>query len=320
MRLGTRVVTALSPFPPASNLLLVITLFTLLFISVLSDRDYYEVLGLARGAGSSEIKKAYRQLSLKYHPDKNPSEDAAHKFAEVRTAYEVLSDEDKKKIYDMHGEEGLKRHEQNGGGGGFDDMFSQFGFGGGFPGFGGRRRREEELRTPDVRVPLRVSLRQLYQGDTFDSTYYRQVMCMRAGECEKQCPECAGPGVMIRTQQLAPGFVQQVQVRDDKCIARGKCWNRNCKACPNGPTEQEGTRIHIELTKGMRDGETLVFDEVADEAVGHKPGDLVMVIETTPHADFTRRNDDLYMTMDIPLVDALAGFETTFPHLDGHEV
>ncbi|CAM9990439.1 unnamed protein product [Ectocarpus sp. 12 AP-2014] len=284
-----------------------------LVVLVSGQKDLYEVLGLGRGASSSEIKKAYRQLSLKYHPDKNPSEDAAARFAEVASAYEVLSDEEKRDTYDRFGEEGLKRTEQGGSADPFGDMFSHFGFGGG-------RRQREESRTPNVEIPLRVSLRQLYEGDTFDTVYVRQAMCVGAGQCEKNCKDCQGPGIAVRMHQLGPGFVQQVQIRDDNCIARGKCWKKNCSACPKGPTQQEEVILTAEVQKGMRDRDTIVFEEVADEMIGHRAGHLVFIIETLVHPDFTRRNDDLHMDMEIPLVEALSGFEVNFKHLDGHMV
>lgn len=285
-----------------------------LAVLVTGNRDLYEVLGLGRGASSAEIKKAYRQLSLKYHPDKNPSDDAAAKFAEVASAYEILSDEEKRDTYDRYGEEGLKRSEQGGSADPFGDMFSHFGFG------GGRRQRDEERRTPNVEIPLRLSLRQLYMGDSFDTVYVRQAMCVGAAQCEKKCKDCAGPGIAVRMHQLGPGFMQQVQIRDDNCIARGKCWKRPCSACPNGPTSQEEVVLTAEVQRGMRDRDTIIFEEVADEQIGHKAGDLVFIVETLPHPDFSRRNDDLHMDMDISLVDALSGFDISFQHLDGHEI
>mmetsp|Transcript_20775 Transcript_20775/g.30762 ORF Transcript_20775/g.30762 Transcript_20775/m.30762 type:complete len:369 (+) Transcript_20775:78-1184(+) len=288
-------------------------LLTLVF--ALAGRDFYEILGVSRGASESEIKKAYRQLSLKYHPDKNKSEDAATKFAEIVSAYEVLSDSEKRSTYDNFGEEGLKRQEQQGGNGGdpWDGFFSNFGF-------SGHRRRDEVPRTSDVVLPLRVSLKQLYTGDILEANFVRQVMCMRSSECEKTCKECVGPGVAMRTQQIAPGFVQQMQTRDERCISRGKCWKKNCAACPNGPTEAESMPTTIEVAKGLRDGERIVFEEAADEAVGHKAGDLILTIDTLPHPEFTRRGNDLFITMEIQLLEALVGFERTIIHLDGHPV
>ncbi|KAG5190573.1 heat shock protein 40 [Tribonema minus] len=287
-------------------------------LAVAAARDFYAILGLKKTASDSEIKKAYRQLSLKYHPDKNKSEDAATHFAEVASAYEVLSDPDKRSTYDNYGEEGLKQQEQQRGSGGRGDAWDNF-FGD-FGGFPGQRARDEVPRTANVEVPLRVSLRQLYSGDAFEASFVRQVMCLRAAECEKRCPECMGPGVAMRTQKIAPGFVQQIQMRDDRCVARGKCWNKRCTACPNGPTEPESVPLTVEVQKGMQDGEHIVFEESADEAAGHKPGDLVLTIDTLPHAEFARHGDDLFMEMDIDLLDALVGFETGFAHLDGRRV
>jgi DnaJ-class molecular chaperone len=123
-------------------------------------------------------------------------------------------------------------------------MFGSFGFN-----FGGRSHRADERRTPNVIMPLRVSLRQLYVGEVFEATYVRQVVCVRASECETKCQECAGQGIAVKMQQLGPGFVQQVQMRDDRCIARGKCWNKRCKACPSGPTEQETIDIQVTLQR-----------------------------------------------------------------------
>ena len=230
--------------------------------------DFYKLLGIKRSATQKEIKKAYRSKSLEYHPDKNKEEGAAEKFAEIAYAYEVLTDEEKKNIYDRHGEEGLKQHEQRqgqgGGHGGFDDIFSHFGFN--FGGGGGHRQREQT--TPNVNIPLRVSLKQLYLGDTIEVEYVRQTLCVNWQECMKTNQECQGPGVKVRMQQIAPGFVQQVQQRDERCVARGKMWSSNCRACPNGQTQSEKIELTIDLQKGMYPGEPITFEGVADE----KPG------------------------------------------------
>jgi len=301
-------------------ILLVMMPFTL-WKAAAQDRDFYKILGVSRKASDKEIKKAYRKLSLQYHPDKNPSEDASSKFADVAAAYECLSDEEKRKTYDRYGEEGLQKMEarQNAGGGGdpFSSMFEAFGFGG----FGGRRGRGDgERRTPDLTLPLRVSLRQLYLGDIFDMTYIREVLCTNHGECEKNCPDCHGPGVRVKTQQLAPGFVQQVQASDPNCVARGKCWRRGCKACPNGQTETEQISLTVDLAPGLAEGDNIRFEGVASEQIGHIPGDLVLLVAPIRHEYFERRGDDLHTTINIPLKDALVGFSTEIDHLDGHKV
>jgi DnaJ-class molecular chaperone len=279
--------------------------------------DYYKLLGVSRDATIKEIKKAYRQKSLEFHPDKNKEETAAEKFAEIARAYEVLSDEDKKNIYDRHGEEGLKQHEQQQGGGGgpgggFDDIFSHF-FGG-----GGRRRGDEEVRTASVTLPLQLTLEQLYKGETIEVEYERQVLCLNWEMCMKAAPECESAGVRVVRQQVAPGFVQQFQQRDPRCIARGKQWKADCKACPE-TTHPETISLTVEVPPGHRPKEKITFEGVTDELPGHTPGDLHFVIVEEPHDVYHRDRDDLYKTIEIPLVDALTGFSLTLHHLDDKE-
>ena len=283
-----------------------------------AGHDYYKILGVSKSASSADIKRAYRKLSLKYHPDKNSAPDAAAKFADIAAAYDVLSDPDKRQTYDRGGEEAVKLQEQRGNQPATDpfSIFEQFGFGG--FGMGGGRRGEE--RTPNVDIPVRVSLKQLYVGEILDVSYARQVLCVAASSCQKNNNECQGPGVKIKMQQIMPGFVQQVQVHDSSCVARGKSWQSKCKACPKGMTEEEEIELSLDIHPGMSDGETLKFEQVADELPGHIPGDLVFHIQQSPHELFTRKGDHLYMSMSITLLDSLVGFSKTFQHLDGHEV
>jgi DnaJ-class molecular chaperone len=266
--------------------------------------DFYKLLGISRDATHKEVKKAYRQKSLEFHPDKNKAEGAAEKFAEINRAYEVLSDEEKRKIYDTHGEEGLKQHESRssgGGGGGFDPFEEFFGFGG----FGGgRRQRDQEQTTPNVDIPLQLTLEQLYSGATFEVTYIREVLCLKWEMCMKVNQECQGPGIRVKRQQIAPGFVQQVQQHDDRCVARGKMWLSNCSDCPK-KTEAEKIDLTIDVTKGMRNRESVTFEGVADEKPGYKAGDLNFIIMEQDHPEYRRDGDHLYKTMEIPLVDAL---------------
>lgn len=274
--------------------------------SLAQAEDFYKLLGVSRDAAKKDIKKAYRQKSLEYHPDKNKEEGAAEKFAEINRAYEVLSDEAKREIYDRHGEEGLKQHEAReagggGGGGGFDPFEQFFGFGG----FGGQRQRQDqEQRTPNVDVPLQLTLEQMYSGATFEVTYIRQVLCLKWEMCMKTNQECQGPGIRVKRQQIAPGFVQQVQQHDDRCVSRGKMWLTNCSECPS-KTEAEKIDLTVDVTKGIRDRESITFEGVADEKPGYKPGDLNFVVMEAPHPDYHREGDHLYKTMEIPLVDAL---------------
>lgn len=299
-------------------------LFSILLVCIVyyasAGKDYYKILGVSKAATAAELKKAYRKLSLKYHPDKNPAPDASEKFAELSVAYDVLSDPEKREAYNRGGEDAVKMQEQRENTPASDpfSIFEHFGFGG-FGGGGGRRQQEEQ-RTPNVEIPVRVSLRQLYVGEVLDVEYVRQVVCVEANTCQKQNKDCQGPGIKVRMQQLAPGFVQQVQVSDPSCVARGKSWKSPCKACPNGMTEQEEISLTVDIQAGMKDGDTIKFDQVADEAVGHIPGDLIFTIVQATHSLFRRQGDDLHMGFTISLLESLVGFSKTIEHLDGHKV
>jgi len=278
--------------------------------------DFYKLLGISRKATNKEIKKSYRQKSLEFHPDKNKSEGAADKFAQINRAYEALMNEETRSIYDQHGEEGLKRHEdggRGGGGGGFDPFEAFFG-----NGFGGRQRREQEQTTPNVDIPLQLTLEEMYKGVVLEVTYIRQVLCLKWEMCMKTNQACQGPGISVRRQQIAPGFVQQVQARDDRCVARGKMWLDNCSDCKS-QTEAEKIELTIDAFKGIRDGEAITFEDVADEKPGYKPGDLNFVMVEKDHSEYHREGDNLYKSMSIPLVDALTGFSLTLKQLDGEE-
>jgi len=294
------------------------TIFAQLCAVVFCGDDYYKTLGVKRNASSKDIKKAYRKMSLEFHPDKNRNEGASDKFAEVARAYEVLHDDDKRHTYDLHGEEGLKKEEamDNQGGGGFGgggfDPFEQF-FGG-----GNRRQRDDsDRKTPDVTLPLHLTLQQLYEGEVLEVEYVRQVLCTNWRDCTQDQKDCSGPGVRTRMQQLAPGFVQQIQQEDSRCISRGKMWKKNCKACPKGQTEQETIKLTIDVNKGMRHDEPIVFEGVTDEKVGMTAGDLIFLIKEQNIEGTTRDGDHLYRQMEIPLVDALVGFKRTLTNIDG---
>jgi len=268
-------------------------------ISLATAADFYSLLGISKKATKKEVKKAYRQKSLEHHPDKGGD---ANKFQEIARAYEVLSDEDKRNIYDRHGEAGLKQHEERGGGGGgdpFEDMFSQFGFG------GGRGRRDDGIRRTDsVEIPLKLTLKQFYTGEIMEVQYIREVLCKNWDDCLRTDNECSGPGIKITRQQIAPGFVQQVQINDPKCIARGKSWRANCKACPQ-KTETEKIELTIDVSKGMRPGERVTFEGVTDEKPGFSAGDLHFVLVEVGDSEYHRDGDHLYLNREIALVHAL---------------
>ena len=293
-----------------------------------NKRNYYDVLGVGRDAGKRELKRAFRKLSLKYHPDKNPGDESAKdKFTEVAAAYETLSDPEKKRVYDQHGEEGLEELQKRGSGGGDPfDLFSQMGFN-----FGGRRKRrggDDERRGEDVELPLRVTLEDIYNGREQPYKMRKQVLCPHCrgtgakdpDKDIKKCRRCKGKGVVIERHQLGPGFVQQVQTPCRDCNGKGKIVTRKCPHCAGEKLIPGWSNLVLVIERGMPEGEKIVFENEADEHPDHNAGHLVFVVQTTPHARFTREGDDLRLHMRIPLLDALVGFSRDVEHLDGRTV
>jgi DnaJ-related protein SCJ1 len=304
-------------------------LFLVGFIAILAlldtvdaGKDFYKALGVPRDASLKQIKKAYRELSLKYHPDKNPGDEAAaQKFVEIGNAYEVLSDDDKRRKYDQFGEEGLKGNQGGGGFGNPFDIFSNFGFG------GGGRQEPQERRSPSVEMPFEVTLRDLYVGKEITIGQKKQILCPKCrGTGGKdpndvqQCPDCRGSGTKVYTQQLGPGFMTQTQRTCDRCGGKGKLVKATCPHCKGSKVAMESDTITVDVERGMPDGHKIVFSQEADEIPEHVPGDVTFRIVTLPHKRFTRNVHDLHTKMTISLLEALVGFSKTFRHLDDHTV
>src|SRR3989338_578074 len=183
------------------------------------DRDFYRLLGVERGASAAQIKKAYRQATLKYHPDKNPgNQEIAEKFSQITAAYEVLSDAEKRKVYDQHGEEGLAKNaaRKNNPGMNFGDIFSNF--------FGQQNGGQQAEKVgPSVEIPLLVSLEEIYNGATISIIHRKQTMCpvchghgTERPEDVQRCPDCNGQGQRVVQRQLGPGMFTRSQVACDR--------------------------------------------------------------------------------------------------------
>jgi len=278
-------------------------------------RDFYKILDVPSNASKRQIKRAFRKLSLKYHPDK--CEDCKEKFTDVNAAYECLSDDSKREAYDSVGrdEERFKEWEKQGGGrGGFNPFEDFFGF-------GGRGRNDDQTpKAGSTRMILDVDLTTLYVGDFIEMRFYRNVLCPRVDECEISDGGCIRAGVRKTTRRIGPGFVQQIEDNDSRCVARGKRYKERCQACPEGPTVQDVIPITVDILPGMKDGQELIYEEQADESIGHLAGDLIVVLRQTRHPQFVRDGDNLKLRLAIDLADALVGFETTVKHVDGHDV
>lgn len=286
-----------------------------------SDTKLYDALGVSKNATESEIRKAYRKMALKYHPDRNPgNEEAQEKFKEVAHAYEVLSDPEKRRIYDMYGEEGLS----GGGGGGFGgdgfDLFSAF-FGG-----GGRSRPRGPQKGQDVVHALKVSLEELYNGATRKIRVTRTRICKSCdgvGATKKDavldCSSCNGTGRKVSIHQVAPGFVQQVSQTCSDCQGQGKRIDDRfqCKTCKGRKVVSDVKNLEVHIDPGMSDRQKITFENEADERPGVIAGDIIFVLQMKEHPVFERRGKDLYMKKNINLSEALTGMEFKLNHLDG---
>lgn len=285
---------------------------------MVKDTKYYDALGVSPSCNESQLKKAYYKLAKAYHPDKNP--EAGDKFKEISHAYEVLSDPQKRGVYDRLGEEGL-----SGDGAshmGAEDLFSQL-FGGGMFGGGQRRQPSGPRRGKDVGHVLKVTLTDLYCGKVSQLKLSKSVLCSK---CEgrggkpgavKVCSSCQGQGFKVVIRQIGP-MVQQAQVTCDDCQGEGEMVNKadRCGDCQGAKTVSQSKVLEVHIEKGMEDGTRIPFEGEGDQAPGILPGSVIIVLEQKPHEFFQRKKNDLYYDCKIPLVTALTGGQFSIRHLD----
>lgn len=273
--------------------LILLTMIT----AAIAGRDFYKILNVPKKATTEQIKKAYRKLAKKYHPDVNKDDpDAAKKFQDIGAAHEVLTDEQKRKTYDRHGEEGLKEGNDAG------DFGDMFGFGSMF-GFGGNQKPgEREIpRGGDVVVDLDVTLEELYNGQFVEVVRYKPVAKTTSGTRQCNCRQ------EMKTIQLGPGRFQMMQ-------------QQVCDECPNVKMVNEERVLEVEIEQGMVHGQEHPFIAEGEPHIDGEPGDLKFRIVELKHPQFERRGHDLYTNVTIPLQDALTGFDISIRHLDGHQV
>ncbi|KAJ1734470.1 DnaJ- protein scj1 [Coemansia sp. Benny D160-2] len=289
-------------------------------------KDYYKILGVSREASTQEIKRQYKTLSRKHHPDKNPGDEKAHeRFIELAEAYEVLSDDEKREIYNRYGEEGLKNQGGAGGGAGFHDPFDIFAqFFGGHVRFDRRGGARAKPRGPDVHINVPVTLLELYGGTEIEVDISKQMICPHcdgSGAASpddiETCSTCSGSGVRIVKQILGPGIVQQMQTTCDACGGKGKKVARPCPRCKGSRVHADADNLSIRVEPGMRDGEEITFEGEGDQHPDHEPGSVVVRLVQQRHAIYERHGDNLHAEVTVTLLDALVGFNRTIRHVDG---
>lgn len=300
-----------------------------------NKRDYYEVLGVDKGASDSEIKKAYRKLAIKYHPDKNPGDKTAEeKFKEAAEAYEVLSNKDKRSRYDQFGHAGVDNQGGFGGGGGFsmDDIFSQFGdifgghFGGGFGGFsgfgGGSQQRVN--RGSNLRVRVKVNLKDVVNGTEKKIKVRKKVTCSHCNGTGakgsggvKTCPRCHGAGHITQVRNTILGQMQTQSVCPE-CGGDGKIITDKCTFCNGEGVETKEEIITLNIPAGVQDGMQLSMSGKGNAAVrGGVNGDLIILIQEEDDSDLVRDENDLIYNLLLSFPTAALGGTVEIPTVEG---
>ena len=292
----------------------------------MAKRDLYEVLGVNRDASEDELKKAYRKLAMKFHPDRNPdNKEAEEKFKEGKEAYEILTDANKRAAYDRYGHEGVNPSMGGGGGGqGFDGFADAFGdifgdiFGGG--GGGGGRGRSNVYRGADLRYNLEISLEEAARGAEKTIRIPAQEECepchgtgAKPGTQPKTCPTCGGAG-QVRIQQ---GFYS-IQQTCPKCHGSGRIIPEPCTSCGGAGRVKRQKTLEVKIPAGIDNGMRLRHGGQGEPGVNGGPaGDLYVEIHIKQHAVFQRDGDDLHCEMPISFTTAALGGEIEIPTLDG---
>ena len=301
-----------------------------------TKRDYYEVLGVEKTASEAEIKKAYRKLAIQYHPDKNPGDkEAEEKFKEAAEAYSVLSDKDKRARYDQFGHAGMG----GAAGGGFsdfgdfdlNDIFSSvFGHGfsgfGGFGGFGGggSRASQRKFRGSDLRVKVKMSLKDVSTGVEKKFKLKKYVMCehchgtgAEGDGATETCPTCHGTGSVTRTQQSIFGMMQTQSVCP-QCNGEGKIIKNKCKHCSGEGIVYGEEVVEVKIPAGVAEGMQLTVNGKGNAGKRNGvPGDLLVVIEEEAHPDLIRDENDLIYNLLLSVPTAALGGAVEIPTIDG---
>lgn len=315
-------------------------------LSLAKPNDLYKLLGVSRSASDTELKRAYRKESKKYHPDKNPNNQTAHdRFVELSAAYEDLSNPELRQIYDQHGREALDQYKQRQGapggpgggpGGAHRDPFDFFArFFGGQNGFGGQ---QGVRRGPDLEVRIHIPLRDFFAGNpSLEFEIEKQMLCDRcqgSGSADgrmERCGGCGGQGVRVQKHMIAPGMFQQVQMQCPDCGGRGQKITTPCAHCSGRKVVRRRTKHEIVIEPGLPRGSRLRFEGDAEEGPDFEPGDLIVhVEEKEPERAggggldgvfFRRRGRDLFWKEVLGLREAwMGGWKRSLTHLDGNTV
>ena len=305
----------------------------------MAKRDYYEVLGVEKSADQDTIKKAYRTLAVKYHPDRNPGDtEAEEKFKEATEAYEILSDDQKRPIYDQYGFAGLEGMGQGGGGyshafhdfsdlfggmgGGFSDIIDSI-FGGGFGGSSSRSHSNGPSSGASLRYDLHIKFRDAVYGTSTDIHFKHNETCeachgsgAAAGANKKTCPTCNGMGQI----RQGNGFFS-IQQTCPTCRGKGTTIDKPCSVCRGSGIQEKNKQMSLKIPSGVDNGKRIVIRGQGDAGENGGPaGDLVVVLHVESHPYFERDGNDLYCVVPVSLAQAALGCEITISSLDEKKV
>ncbi|MBB6497978.1 molecular chaperone DnaJ [Pedobacter cryoconitis] len=307
----------------------------------MSKRDYYDILGVAKNSSAEEIKKAYRKLAIKFHPDKNPNDHTAEdKFKEAAEAYEILSNPEKKQRYDHYGHAGVGGASGGGGYGGggmnMEDIFSQFGdiFGGGGGGgspfdsfFGGQQQRSSGRRVAkgsNLRIKVKLTLEEIAHGAEKKIKVNKQIVCKTcdgSGAKDKSsistCKTCGGSGSVRRVTNTILGQMQTTSTCPT-CNGAGSQITSKCTSCHGDGTVRGEETITINIPAGVSDGMQLSMSGKGNAAPnGGIPGDLIILIEEIPHETLKREGNNIVYDLHLSIIDAALGYSAEVPTIDG---
>ena len=293
-------------------------------------QDYYEVLGLSKGASADEIKKAYRQMAKKYHPDMNPdNKEAEQKFKDVNEAYAVLSDPEKKAQYDQYGHAAFDQSSGFGGGGfgGFDfdvgDIFSSF-FGGGFGSSRSQSRANAPIPGDDIGLRVILSFEEAVFGCKKEVSYGRVQRCdscsgsgAKKGTSPEKCTKCGGSGTIRVQQRTAFGMMQSTSSCPD-CNGTGKIIKTPCDNCRGKGYVKINKKLEVSIPAGIDDGQRIALRSQGNEGRnGGATGDLIIQVSVRPHPIFERDGNDIYCEVPITFAEAALGAKIKIPTLEG---
>ena len=300
-----------------------------------NKRDYYEILEISKSADESEIKKAYRNLAKKYHPDMNPDDQTAEKnFKEVNEAYEILSDPEKKSRYDSYGHAGIDPSINMGGGadfgggfgfGGFDDLINSF-FGGFSSSSSSSARRNAPQRGDDIHQRVIISFEEAVFGCSKEISYSRIETCEECsgsgaakGTTAETCQTCGGSGA-VKTQRRTPIGVMQSTSPCSACQGTGKIIKSPCQTCRGNGLVRRSSKKEVIIPAGIDDGQKIGVGNQGDSGKnGGASGDLIITVGVRPHTVFEREGYNIFCEIPITFVDAALGAEIDVPTLDGGE-